>query len=833
MFEDVKFKGTFRSYQQKILDRADSYLADGKINIVAAPGSGKTILGLELIVRLGKPCLIFSPTTTIRDQWGERYESGFGCAEGELEKVSYSLRDIRGITSVTYQALYSAINRVKVEDEQDDFSDIDIFKVVESAGIQTICLDEAHHLQNEWQKALERFVSALKGKVKVISLTATPPYDATPAEWQRYIDVCGEIDEEIFAPELVKQGTLCPHQDYVYFNFPDREDIEKFSEYRDRARESLLELKSSEAFKRIFKTFRNLTDRQLAELYIDRKETAAALAVFTHYGYTVQTNLLADFRVPPRFDAQVAEMGVNFILNFEGFLQEDREELVEIFKKHKVYERGAVALDLNAKLKSKLASSVGKLESIAEISKCEYENLGGKLRLLILTDYIKRENLDGVGSDKNFDGVNVVSAFETVRRINIPVGALSGGLVILPINLKDKLKERGAKFTVNPLGSTGYAEFKFSGDNKEKVRYVGELFESGEICALVGTKSLLGEGWDSPCVNALILASFVGSFMLSNQMRGRAIRTLKSDPDKTANIWHLATVEPAYLLDGNKKEDKDSFSSADFETLTRRFDCFVAPNYESGIIESGIQRITYIRPPYGKDGIDRINAQMREKSKRRAELKEEWRTALDGAGCLCERTSVPKNRRFPFGFFNLGLFLVLNALVLGLFSVLIVGFVKGWFGGGNVIFAVAGIVASIILLILAYKGINKLMAHLNPVRSIRSMAGCLAATLKNLGIIERDGALSVKDYANGTLVEIGLINASERDSRIFHSAVGEMLSAIKNPRYVIIPIVGGVRRYDRSLACPSVLGVNKEFAQEFARTIKKYLGKIEVCYVGG
>ena len=62
-FNNIKFKCTFRSYQQRILDSADLYLSDGKINIVAAPGSGKTILGLELIRRLGNPCIILSPTT--------------------------------------------------------------------------------------------------------------------------------------------------------------------------------------------------------------------------------------------------------------------------------------------------------------------------------------------------------------------------------------------------------------------------------------------------------------------------------------------------------------------------------------------------------------------------------------------------------------------------------------------------------------------------------------------------------------------------------------------------------------------------------------------------
>lgn len=44
-FENIEFYGTFRDYQQRVLDNANKYLKDGKINIVAAPGSGKTILG--------------------------------------------------------------------------------------------------------------------------------------------------------------------------------------------------------------------------------------------------------------------------------------------------------------------------------------------------------------------------------------------------------------------------------------------------------------------------------------------------------------------------------------------------------------------------------------------------------------------------------------------------------------------------------------------------------------------------------------------------------------------------------------------------------------------
>ena len=68
--------------------------------------------------------------------------------------------------------------------------------------------------------------------------------------------------------------------------------------------------------------------------------------------------------------------------------------------------------------------------------------------------------------------------------------------------------------------------------------------------------------------------------MLSNQMRGRAIRTVKGCPDKTSNIWHLVCVSP-----GKKGEP---CSSEDYEMLKRRFRAFLGVSFEEDTIENGI-----------------------------------------------------------------------------------------------------------------------------------------------------------------------------------------------------------------------------------------------------
>ena len=138
-FEHVKFRGTFRSYQQKVLDNADRYLSDGKINVVAAPGSGKTILGLKLIRRLGEACLILSPTTAIREQWGERFREMFLESAEQFEDLfSNNLHHLKLVNSITYQALYSAMEKVALtEEEEVDCSDIELVQVIRKNKIKT------------------------------------------------------------------------------------------------------------------------------------------------------------------------------------------------------------------------------------------------------------------------------------------------------------------------------------------------------------------------------------------------------------------------------------------------------------------------------------------------------------------------------------------------------------------------------------------------------------------------------------------------------------------------------------------------------------------------
>lgn len=846
-YDNIKFKGNFRSYQQKILDSADLYLLDGKINIVAAPGSGKTILGLELIRRLGKPCIILSPTTTIREQWGERFKESFLPSDYNInEYVNYDLHKIVLINSITYQALYSAMNKISSvnEDEEVDYSNIDLFRLIRENEIKTICLDEAHHLQNEWQKALEKFIKALDKDVKIISLTATPPYDAKTSEWQRYISICGEIDEEIFVPELVKQGTLCHHQDYIFFNYPTNDEIQCFKKYKEKSFLVVNEIGKLSYIYKLNQLLNTSYKNMLMDIYANVKEYIALLILFNYYEYPINKKLvkiLTDVNHLPSINLHYAEVAIQFLIDSNLLVKEEKSALLKLLKENSLYDKNQVSLNLDEKLKRKLISSLGKMDSISKIVDSEYGSLKEELRMLILTDYIKKDSLTKVGTNEDIDNISVVSIFELLRKKkNINIAVLSGSLVILPNMVIEKIKEK-YEFSSKIIENTEYSVVNFKGTNKDKVTIISYLFENGFFNILIGTKSLLGEGWDSPCINTLILASFVGSFMLSNQMRGRAIRINKKDPNKVSNIWHLITIEPNYIFEENKvkkidgllSNSKNIIQSVDYDTLVRRFDCFVGPNYDSNSIESGIDRVTVIKPPFDKNSIKKINQETINLSKNRSLVREKWNNSLISSTKMGIETEVPKDRKIPaFTFVNIGKLLLILSIQSALINVCIQTITRLSVNSNLGLMSLLIMIASIIVfLFLITQVTRKLIANANPKNQIKSFAKCILKTLKDIDIIESNYSLKVNSDTNGMFINIFLVNATVHEAYIFNKAITEFLSPIDNPRYIVIK-KGLFTKYNYkySFACPSIIGKNKETADIFNKYLSKIIGKYELVY---
>lgn len=850
----LKFQGNWRSYQKRVLDEAEAYLEDGKVHVVAAPGAGKTTLGIELIRRTGRPCLILSPRIVIRQQWLERIESSFLVNPLSADCLSNDIHRPGLVTSLTYQTLFTAMNQ-KTELEEDgdgayreqmDFRDFSFVEKVKEAGIGTICLDECHHLKNEWWKALEAFMAQMEGAV-VIALTATPPYDSTPAQWERYINMCGQIDAEITIPELVKEGSLCPHQDYVLFNWPDREEEKKIRLFRGEAAamfESLMadgELKSAVASHGGLMDYEGSFDRML-----DNPGYLSALLIYCQAeGIPFSgkwLEVLTVKRLPKMSEAWMEKL-------LQGLLFDDaesffcpagyREELIRRLKAAGLIEKKKVGFLVNDKIEKMLINSRGKLESIRQIAGLEYQSLKERLRLLILTDYIRGEYRSAVGDgEKEIRSIGVLPVFELLRREERDwrLGVLCGSLIVIPRGALDafalesgvpaeKLLSSCRPFTDREGRDLGYLEVEAAGRLSLYTQVMTALFEAGWIQILVGTKSLLGEGWDAPCINSLILASFVGSYVLGNQMRGRAIRTFEKDPDKVSNIWHLV------CLPGPEERKEKQLAgvpgpelSEDFHTLERRMDGILGLSYDGSTIENGTERLTIIKPPYTRKHIAEINGEMAARSADRETVARQWTEAvsvyekMDTADqCAAGREALKPGMAFINALAVQLLLIAVEVLnILGNLS-------PGSLSGRGWLFWL--LTAAAALGTVFWGG--RILRFLTPQRYFDAIGKRMLSVLREAGEITSECVVKTEE-ADGYLFAAWLKGGTDREKTVFADALSQMLSPVDNQRYLLCQ---GRGRFPRHFYCvPRLFSDSKEKAEAFLKGMQPCIGKYRLVY---
>ena len=120
--ENIKFKYSWRSYQERVLAELKEHLDDDHLHIIAPPGSGKTILGLEVSLRLDKPTLVLTPTVAIRNQWIQRFCELFLQQQNVPDWISRDINNPVILTVSTYQGLHAAcvgIEEIEIEGEEE------------------------------------------------------------------------------------------------------------------------------------------------------------------------------------------------------------------------------------------------------------------------------------------------------------------------------------------------------------------------------------------------------------------------------------------------------------------------------------------------------------------------------------------------------------------------------------------------------------------------------------------------------------------------------------------------------------------------------------------
>ena len=795
--ESAKFRHEWRPYQARVLAELDVHLEDNHFHLVAAPGSGKTVVGLEVLLRIGKPALVFAPTIAIRDQWIRRFLDSFWNEAQPPDWLSTDPARPRLLTIATYQSLTHFEKNGEIGT---------LVKGLDAAGVRTLVFDEAHHLRNQWWKALDRIKSGLKSPF-IIALTATPPYDVSQIEWNRYASICGEVDEEISAPELVKAKNLCPHQDFIYFCEPTAQEKLELEGFIRGIATLLKDVALNEAFIQALQRHPVLEKpaEHIDELLTD-SDYYLSLAVFLKHasGVAPETLLkvlgLEEVTLPP-FD-----LGWGEVL-FRGVLFSDRES----FRNHEgvvkhlhgelnargAIERRTVLLRSSRRNDRLLRSSGSKLRSVAEIVELESRTLDSRLRMLVLADYIREEDFPSIdGTDKTLTKLGVVPIFEYVRKLRLPgvhLGVLTGRLVIIPATAISALQAAAKTLGISesepatqPLWhDPAYVRLELASDDAGPILELGtRLLMEGHINVLVGTAALLGEGWDCPTVNSLVMATVIGSYVSSNQIRGRAVRVDPQDSFKTANIWHLACVqtEDAVGQVADELEQPDfERETDDWSSLERRFRAFVGLHFDEATIENGIERLGISTHLLGS-AIDTLNARMCREACKRDLMAERWQKAIFNPAGTHSRVvrevfvPIPRIPSHP----------VMRHWLRGH---------DGWF--------------------VRLRG-----WWLE--RKVLRIAHALLDSFREIHLLEQE-TITVLVSTGVDSIRVKLTGVSCREESLFVGALREVFDPLQSPRYLIVT-------KDEEFAVPRLFAERKEHAELFARRWQRMVGRARLLF---
>jgi superfamily II DNA or RNA helicase len=122
--------------------------------IVAPPGSGKTIMGLELIARRSQPTLILTHRRQIANQWIERIQTFLNIPKAHIGRID-GVKKVIG-EKITVAMLQSLSRQEDLKDWKDKFG--------------TVIVDECHHIP---AKTFREIVANINAKYWY-GLTATP-----------------------------------------------------------------------------------------------------------------------------------------------------------------------------------------------------------------------------------------------------------------------------------------------------------------------------------------------------------------------------------------------------------------------------------------------------------------------------------------------------------------------------------------------------------------------------------------------------------------------------------------------------------------------------------
>ena len=457
-------------------------------------------------------------------------------------------------------------------------------------GIGMLILDECHHLLGHWGRVLADARETL-GNPVVVGLTATPPdrRGKRDEDVERYDAFFGPVDFEVPVPAVVKDGFLAPYQDVAYFVRPTAHELSFVANADEQLHRLVDRLCRRPAAEDDTSVCSEPLPDWLARVLAERR---------------LPTGTMKDWAAFERRDPDFADAARLFLLSraqplpdgvpdvpLERSLHEtpEMEILVPVLDRyirhrlrrsdrpsdHTLAEQaidrlrtlGVQVTETGCRMCASpvgrvLAYSRNKAAALVPILEAEMNALGRRIRAVVVSDYEKTSAVSAeVSHLLDAEAGGAVAAFKMLLAHETTDGLdpilVTGSTVLVDDDVGAAFDGAAREW----LAHNGYdVELVFGEEDgfhtvagrgadwcpRVYVEMVTELFQRGLTRCLVGTRGLLGEGWDAAKINVLVDLTTVTTSMSVNQLRGRSIRLDSEEPEKLADNWDVVCIAPEF-----------------------------------------------------------------------------------------------------------------------------------------------------------------------------------------------------------------------------------------------------------------------------------------------
>jgi hypothetical protein len=522
-------------------------------------------------------------------------------------------------------------------------------------GPSTLILDECHHLLEMWGALLGAVLDVLGEHVFVVGLTATPPDEMAPRERELYERLFGgPPDFEVPTPALVKEGDLAPYQELALLTEPLPREAHYVATQERRFQELVAALLDPGFASMPFIAWldRRFVRRgsnhgaPISWSELRRREPELAVAALRLLGSrdlpVPEGAAIGEAeRRPPTADDWALLLGA-YCTESLGRSEDAADRAAWERIRAALPPLGYVlTLDGVRRYASPvdrvLSRSASKFAGALRILHAEVAQLGPDLRALLLCHY----ETAGVTVGARLRGVLDPDAGSAALLLRVLLGdPLARQLHPILVTGRTVACDTETAAAFQRWAVAEFPEFAHAYSSMPEtatsavgdavtiepvtawwrprmyVPLVTRYFEAGHSRCLVGTRGLLGEGWDAHRVNVLVDLTTATTTTAVHQVRGRSLRLDAAAPDKVADNRDVVCVMP----------DRAK-GTADYARFVRKHRSYFALT-AGGEVESGVSHVDAGLSPFGPPPRERfaaLNAEMLARTRQRDRIRRAWR----------------------------------------------------------------------------------------------------------------------------------------------------------------------------------------------------------------